>query len=339
MFQNHHLQNCKFFHTRPRQEVSGCLYQLTTSKLGTKKKKKRFVKLNGHRLTISDPETGELRQDVFLSEGGVTDGENENEFVLTVKTKSLVLRASSKADYGKWLTALQYVFVKLEQFYDLRERIGHGAFSVVMRGRVRSDGKPVAVKVVENRSDHEFLTEREILILSQVEHENIVRTYDVFEARKQTFFVMEYMSGGQLYDVIAEAETFSEKISREVLKDILLGVRYLHSKNIVHRDIKPENLLCENPSIPPPVKIADFGLSNYLGVDRGDNLLKSFCGSLNYLAPEMIKGDGYGKSVDLWAVGVIFHQMLTSLFPFDYSSPHEYLAKVSAGPKFDGPEW
>mmetsp|Transcript_34432 Transcript_34432/g.135480 ORF Transcript_34432/g.135480 Transcript_34432/m.135480 type:complete len:316 (-) Transcript_34432:2627-3574(-) len=232
---------------------------------------------------------------------------------------------------------------------------------------MRENSKPVAVKVIQNIGEARFLHRNEIEILARVEHENIVQTHDVFERKTETYIVMEYMRGGELYDVIAEADSFSEKISREVLRDILKGIQYLHSNGIVHRDLKPENLLCNSKIFPPlvkvrrsqlwlqaldrfqgvyvnrymnvtPLQIADFGLSAYLGSDRGE-MLNTLVGSPGYVAPEILLKIPYSKPVDMWAVGVIFHQMLTSLLPYSASSEREYVDMALIGPKFEGSEW
>mmetsp|Transcript_34418 Transcript_34418/g.135381 ORF Transcript_34418/g.135381 Transcript_34418/m.135381 type:complete len:352 (-) Transcript_34418:2517-3572(-) len=173
---------------------------------------------------------------------------------------------------------------------------------------MRENSKPVAVKVIQNIGEARFLHRNEIEILARVEHENIVQTHDVFERKTETYIVMEYMRGGELYDVIAEADSFSEKISREVLRDILKGIQYLHSNGIVHRDLKPENLLCNSKIFPPLVKIADFGLSAYLGSDRGE-MLNTLVGSPGYVAPEILLKIPYSKPVDMWAVRAHIHSV------------------------------
>mmetsp|Transcript_34427 Transcript_34427/g.135442 ORF Transcript_34427/g.135442 Transcript_34427/m.135442 type:complete len:306 (-) Transcript_34427:2803-3720(-) len=218
----------------------------------------------------------------------------------------------------KLLKMVRFWFTqRLEQYYELGKEIGRGAFSIVRQGRMRENSKPVAVKVIQNIGEARFLHRNEIEILARVEHENIVQTHDVFERKTETYIVMEYMRGGELYDVIAEADSFSEKISREVLRDILKGIQYLHSNGIVHRDLKPENLL---------------------GSDRGE-MLNTLVGSPGYVAPEILLKIPYSKPVDMWAVGVIFHQMLTSLLPYSASSEREYVDMALIGPKFEGSEW
>jgi len=304
---------------------------------------------------------------LYLSAGSVDGVPEDKVLTISIKTKKLVLVAETEKEYTQWLSSFTYAFRRLEQYYELGKEIGRGAFSIVRQGRMRENSKPVAVKVIQNIGEARFLHRNEIEILARVEHENIVQTHDVFERKTETYIVMEYMRGGELYDVIAEADSFSEKISREVLRDILKGIQYLHSNGIVHRDLKPENLLCNSKIFPPlvkvrrsqlwlqaldrfqgvyvnrymnvtPLQIADFGLSAYLGSDRGE-MLNTLVGSPGYVAPEILLKIPYSKPVDMWAVGVIFHQMLTSLLPYSASSEREYVDMALIGPKFEGSEW
>jgi serine/threonine protein kinase len=114
-----------------------------------------------------------------------------------------------------------------------------------------------------------------------------------------------------------------ENIVKEFLRQLVRAVQYLHDANIIHRDIKPENvLLCDDGR----VKLADFGCCCRLKSDTQRR--KTFCGTLDYVAPEMVGGDGYGKSVDVWALGVLAYEMLVGRPPFDYTSPQETLTNI-----------
>mmetsp|Transcript_34414 Transcript_34414/g.135357 ORF Transcript_34414/g.135357 Transcript_34414/m.135357 type:complete len:487 (-) Transcript_34414:2693-4153(-) len=308
MFQGYHLRNSTFRNTRPGQELTGWLFQVKSSGVIRSRRKKRLVKLQGHRLTVLDAQTGDVKQDLYLSAGSVDGVPEDKVLTISIKTKKLVLVAETEKEYTQWLSSFTYAFRRLEQYYELGKEIGRGAFSIVRQGRMRENSKPVAVKVIQNIGEARFLHRNEIEILARVEHENIVQTHDVFERKTETYIVMEYMRGGELYDVIAEADSFSEKISREVLRDILKGIQYLHSNGIVHRDLKPENLLCNSKIFPPLVKIADFGLSAYLGSDRGE-MLNTLVGSPGYVAPEILLKIPYSKPVDMWAVRAHIHSV------------------------------
>jgi len=164
--------------------------------------------------------------------------------------------------------------------------------------------------------------------------------YDIFDGKRKVSFVMEYLSGGELYDIIAESKYFSEENARDAVGDILGGVAYLHSQGIAHRDLKPENLLCVNKDFPLHVKVTDFGLSNFLESEKEGPMLRTVCGSMNYIAPEMLCADGYGPEVDLWACGVILHVMLSGKLPFNFANDtYQFLTSLKAGVAFDDAVW
>jgi serine/threonine protein kinase len=113
---------------------------------------------------------------------------------------------------------------------------------------------------------------------------------------------MELVSGGELFDRIVNKGFYTEKDAKEIMADILGAIKYLHDQNIVHRDLKPENLLMGNEKDDADIKLADFGLAT---VAEKDNILKTSCGTLTYVAPEILRKEKYGRPVDMWALGVI----------------------------------
>jgi serine/threonine protein kinase len=113
---------------------------------------------------------------------------------------------------------------------------------------------------------------------------------------------MELVSGGELFDRIVNKGFYTEKDAKEIMADILGAIKYLHDQNIVHRDLKPENLLMGNDKDDADIKLADFGLAT---VAEKDNILKTSCGTLTYVAPEILRKEKYGRPVDMWALGVI----------------------------------
>lgn len=133
------------------------------------------------------------------------------------------------------------------------------------------------------------------------------------------------VKGGDLFTRIIEHGSFSEKNARYVVRNILTGIEYLHSKGIAHRDLKPENIMMvDENSI--DIKIADFGLSRV--VDDG-SFMSTLCGTPNYVAPEVIQHKGYTSSVDIWSIGVITYALLSSKLPF-YSSKKDGLGSLYA---------
>lgn len=172
--------------------------------------------------------------------------------------------------------------------YEILQTLGVGSFGKVKLGRHKTTGHQVAVKIL-NREKIKSLSmdskiRREIQILKLFRHPHIIKLYEVIETPSDIFMVMEYVSGGELFEYIVNHGRLSEDEARRFFQQIIYGVSYCHAHRVVHRDLKPENLLLDSHK---NVKIADFGLSNLM---RDGDLLKTSCGSPNYAAPEVISG-------------------------------------------------
>lgn len=132
----------------------------------------------------------------------------------------------------------------------------------------------------------------------------------MFHSDYRIHFVMEFVKGGELYKIYQSKKRFNEKVVRFYAAQLVLAIGYLHSKGIVHRDLKLENILvAENGYI----KIIDYGLAKIL---KNNEEATSFCGTPEYLAPEMLTKESYDKSVDWWAVGILMYEMLIGVTPF-----------------------
>lgn len=168
--------------------------------------------------------------------------------------------------------------------------------------------------------------QREINILHLCTHPHIIRLYEVIDTPTDIFMVIEYVSGGELFDYIVSKGRLSADEARNFFHQIISGVEYCHFQKIVHRDLKPENLLLDaNLNI----KIADFGLSNLM---RDGDFLRTSCGSPNYAAPEVISGHLYaGPEVDVWSCGVILYALLCGSLPFDDESIPNLFKKIKSG--------
>ena len=182
--------------------------------------------------------------------------------------------------------------------YIIGKSIGKGTFGNVKLAVHTITGEKVAIKILEksrikDSSDIERVS-RELKILKQVNHPNVVKLYEIIETPKQIYLAMEYMPCGELFDYIVSRNKLSEEQACLFYQQILSGLDYLHKSHIIHRDLKPENLLLDQNNI---IKIVDFGLS-YL--ETSTELLKTACGSPCYAAPEMIAGKRYkGQSADI----------------------------------------
>ena len=165
---------------------------------------------------------------------------------------------------------------------------------------------------------------REIHILKIVRHPNIVQLYEIIETSKQLFLIMEYASGGELFEYIVKKRRLQDSEACRFFHQILAGIEYLHKIKVCHRDLKPENLLLdENMNI----KIVDFGLSNTYKQEK--DTLKTACGSPCYASPEMIAGKRYhGLDTDLWSLGVILYAMTVGYLPFEDSDTNKLYKKI-----------
>ena len=216
--------------------------------------------------------------------------------------------------------------------YTKENEIGQGAFSVVYKGIRKEDGISVAVKQVSKSSqssDQLKLLRREIEVMRKLSnHPNVVKLYDVYEDEKHILMVIEFMSGGELYDQIIQRGSFTEDDAADLVSQILSALCYIHSNGIGHRDLKPENLLCATPK-GDVVKIADFGLSK--DNSDGNTAMTTCCGSPSYVAPEVLEGSSYDHECDIWSLGVITYVLLSGYLPFFGETQDELFQKIMSG--------
>ncbi|XP_005927025.1 serine/threonine-protein kinase ULK1a isoform X1 [Haplochromis burtoni] len=213
--------------------------------------------------------------------------------------------------------------------FSRKDLIGHGAFAVVFKGRHKEKRDwEVAVKCInkKNLGKSQCLLAKEIKILKELKHENIVRLLDYQETGGCVYLVMEYCNGGDLAEYLHSKGTLSEDTIHVFLQQISRAMKVLHSKGIVHRDLKPQNILLCHPegrrssSINTTFKLADFGFARHL---QTNTMAATLCGSPMYMAPEVIMSRNYNAKADLWSIGTIVYQSLTGKAPFYASTPHE----------------
>ncbi|XP_043374024.1 serine/threonine-protein kinase MARK2 isoform X23 [Dermochelys coriacea] len=213
--------------------------------------------------------------------------------------------------------------------YRLLKTIGKGNFAKVKLARHVLTGKEVAVKIIDktqlNSSSLQKLF-REVRIMKVLNHPNIVKLFEVIETEKTLYLVMEYASGGEVFDYLVAHGRMKEKEARAKFRQIVSSVQYCHQKFIVHRDLKAENLLLDADM---NIKIADFGFSNEFTFG---NKLDTFCGSPPYAAPELFQGKKYdGPEVDVWSLGVILYTLVSGSLPFDGQNLKELRERVLRG--------
>lgn len=223
----------------------------------------------------------------------------------------------------------------VEDYYQIGEDLGSGQFAIVRKCAAKSSGVGYAAKFIKKRRSKSSRRgvsrediEREVNILKEIEHPNIINLYDVYENKTDVILILELVSGGELFDFLAEKESLTEEEATEFLKQILNGVQYLHSKCIAHFDLKPENImLLDKKSRKPRIKLIDFGLAHE--IDFGQEF-KNIFGTPEFVAPEIVNYEPLGLEADMWSIGVITYILLSGASPFLGDSKQETLANVSA---------
>ncbi|XP_054544856.1 death-associated protein kinase 1 isoform X2 [Talpa occidentalis] len=223
----------------------------------------------------------------------------------------------------------------LDDYYDTGEELGSGQFAVVKKCREKSTGLQYAAKFIKKRrtkSSRRGVSrediEREVSILKEIQHPNVITLHEVYESKTDVILILELVAGGELFDFLAEKESLTEEEATEFLKQILNGVYYLHSLQIAHFDLKPENIMLLDRNVPKPrIKIIDFGLAHK--IDFG-NEFKNIFGTPEFVAPEIVNYEPLGLEADMWSIGVITYILLSGASPFLGDNKQETLANVSA---------
>ncbi|XP_061916599.1 MAP/microtubule affinity-regulating kinase 4 isoform X3 [Entelurus aequoreus] len=213
--------------------------------------------------------------------------------------------------------------------YRLLKTIGKGNFAKVKLARHILTGREVAIKIIDKTQLNPTSLQklfREVRIMKTLNHPNIVQLFEVIETEKTLYLIMEYASGGEVFDYLVSHGRMKEKEARAKFRQIVSAVHYCHQKHIVHRDLKAENLLLDANS---NIKIADFGFSNEF---TAGSKLDTFCGSPPYAAPELFQGKKYdGPEVDIWSLGVILYTLVSGSLPFDGQNLKELRERVLRG--------
>lgn len=223
--------------------------------------------------------------------------------------------------------------------YELGKLLGYGAFAKVYHARNLKTGQSVAIKVVSKqkvlKSGLTAHIKREISIMRQLHHPNIVRLFEVLATKTKIYFVLEFAKGGELFAKVAKGR-FSEDLSRRYFQQLIGAVGYCHSRGVFHRDLKPENLLLDENW---ELKVTDFGLSAMKDQIRPDGLLHTLCGTPAYVAPEILAKKGYdGASVDVWSCGIILFVLNAGYLPFNDPNLMVMYRKIYKG-EFRCPKW
>ncbi|XP_074628418.1 RAC-alpha serine/threonine-protein kinase-like [Acropora palmata] len=213
----------------------------------------------------------------------------------------------------------------LDDFHLLRV-LGKGTFGKVMLAKNKKTEEVVALKILKKEvilaKEEVEHTLTENRVLKMMVHPFLTALRCSFQTKERLIFVMEYVNGGELFFHLSKERVFSEERSRFYASEIVLAVKYLHEKKVVYRDLKLENLLLDSEG---HIKIADFGLCKE-DITYGATT-KTFCGTPEYLAPEVLEDNDYGPAVDWWGVGVVMYEMMCGRLPF-YNRDHETLFEL-----------
>jgi len=206
--------------------------------------------------------------------------------------------------------------------------IGKGSFGKVMQVRMKSTGKIYAMKVLNkktiiDRSELEH-TRAEKNILQKLCHPFLVNLNYSFQTPDKLYFIMDFVNGGELFFHLQKDKKFTEERSRFYCAEIVMGLEYLHNCGVLYRDLRPENLLLTDDG---HICMTDFGISKE-GLLSEDDRTATFCGTPEYLAPEVLEGNGYGKAVDWWSFGTLMFEMLTGLPPFYAQDVQQMYQKI-----------
>jgi len=198
--------------------------------------------------------------------------------------------------------------------FEVGKRLGNGRFGSVYLARETTSEYVVALKILfksEISSSIQYQVQREVGIQFHLHHKNILRLFGYFHDKKRLYLILEYAPGGSLYSLLQKKKVFSVALSANLISQLVTALIYLHEHGVIHRDIKPENMLLCNDVL----KLADFGWAAQICSSR----MKTYCGTPDYLAPEMLRHDvpSYGFGVDIWAVGVTLFEFLTGRAPFE----------------------
>ncbi|XP_037035386.1 calcium/calmodulin-dependent protein kinase type II alpha chain isoform X13 [Bradysia coprophila] len=237
--------------------------------------------------------------------------------------------------------AAQAACTRFSDNYDIKEELGTGAFSIVKRCVQKSTGLEFAAKIINTKKlatrDFQKL-EREARICRKLQHPNIVRLHDSIQEENYHYLVFDLVTGGELFEDIVAREFYSEADASHCIQQILESVNHCHQNGVVHRDLKPENLLLASKAKGAAVKLADFGLA--IEVMAEQQAWFGFAGTPGYLSPEVLKKEPYGKSVDIWACGVILYILLVGYPPFWDEDQHRLYSQIKAGAfDYPSPEW
>jgi len=303
---------------------------------------KRFVYIRENRLFIS--KTDSLTDfDRYISINVDTEvilSTNSSPPRITIKPaneKQIILSAPDEDSINQWALAIRALSLITPnvsmQNIEIKSVIGRGFYGKVMLCKYKTTGEFVAVKtihknrLIKENKVHTIFSERNVLL--KAKHPFIISLLFAFQNDTKVYLGLEYAAGGELFHHIQKRGLFPLSEVRLIIAELALALNFLHQNRIVYRDLKPENILFDSNGF---VKLTDFGLAKDL---NNDSLTTTFCGTSEYVAPELLYKKAYGPAVDWWALGILTFELLVGKTPFYNENKEKMFQQIRIGrPKF-----
>jgi tRNA A-37 threonylcarbamoyl transferase component Bud32 len=286
---------------------------------------KRYYMLYGNCLYYYTSKKSIKPKGVIFITGAIINSIDNNSIEIVIegntRHKKRILYCENLKIKNAWFNVLKTAsqVINFDEIYEIGNELGKGAFGTVNKCIRKCDNKIFAVKIIDKKNftenDREHL-KTELSILKLVCHPNIIHMDCFYERENNIYFVMDFIEGGDLLNYIIKRTLYSDNELKHLIKNISECLAYIHDLGIVHRDIKPENILCDGNRL----VLTDFGLSKFI---MPDFKLSEMCGTLDYVAPEVIYNLGYGKESDIWSLGIICYLVYYGRLPFTGDNDNE----------------
>jgi len=310
-------------------------------------KRRYFCLKNNFLLSARNPKARKLERVIPL-EGTNVSSETKTSllsFEIITNKKVYYFKCKSENQCRRWTRAIQKASkMELRDIYKIGRTLGisETQSTKVVEAKHRITNNRVAIKIIDKKRCDPQDLQNEVQVLKRIKHECVVQLYDIFETAQYLHLVMELCEGGELFEKLVsigggDGPKYTEDQCCKIIHQIARGVKYMHSHGIVHRDLKPENILCKDHTV-TQIKVADFGISKVLQGQQTH--MKTICGTLSYLAPEVLKGLPYDHTVDYWSIGVIMHLLLSGNPPFEGRGDSQLAQSIlSDQPNLDTKDW